>query len=157
MAQKYRQRGYREDERRDERDRDRDDRDRRGPAPRAISPEQKAQIRSLRKATDREANEVVRCPNCGRNVENTGLFGKDTRCPNCSSDLRCCRTCTHFDAGARWECRAPVEVRVTDKSSANECPRFEPRLVLDATGRRSAPRGGGPVDPRSAFENLFKR
>jgi hypothetical protein len=155
MSQKYRHRGYRDGDWKDERERER--RGRHEPPPRAISPEQRAQIRSLRKATDREAREVVRCPNCGRNVENTGLFTTDTRCPNCSSDLRCCRTCTHFDTGARWECRAPIETRVSNKSKANECPRFEPRLVLDATGKRTPPVNRGPVDPRTAFENLFKR
>lgn len=153
MSQKYRHRGYRENERRDERERGRD---RGTPPPRAISPEQRAQIRSLRKATDRETQEVVRCPTCGRNVENTGRITRDTRCPNCSADLRCCRTCTHFDSGARWECRARIEVRVPDKTRANDCPQFEPRLQLDATGRRSNLRSG-PVDPRTAFENLFKR
>jgi len=155
MSQKYRHRGYRDADWKDDRDRDR--REKRDPPPRAISPEQKAQIRTLRKATDREAQEVVRCPNCGRTVENRGAISRDTRCPNCSAELRCCRTCTHFDAGARWECRAPIEVRVENKSAANDCPRFEPRLVLDATGRRSNPNRGGPVDPRTAFENLFKR
>ena len=154
MSQKYRHRGYRESERRDDRERERSEK--REPLPRAISPEQKAQIRSLRKATDREAQEVVRCPTCGKNVDYAGRFTQDTRCPSCSADLRCCRTCTHFDTGARWECRAPIEVRVTDKIKANTCDRFEPRLQLDATGRRSAKRGG-PVDPRTAFENLFKR
>jgi DNA-directed RNA polymerase subunit RPC12/RpoP len=154
MSQKYRHRGYRESEREDDRERER--RDRREPPPRAISPEQRAQIRSLRKATDREAQEVVRCPTCGRNVENTGRFTRETRCPGCSADLRCCRTCAHFDSGARWECRAPIEARVENKTKANDCARFEPRLQLDATGRRSSERGG-PVDPRTAFENLFKR
>lgn len=154
MSQKYRHRGYRESERRDDRERERQEH--REPLPRAISPEQKAQIRSLRKATDREAQEVVRCPTCGRNVDYTGRFTRDTRCPKCSADLRCCRTCTHFDSGTRWECRADIEERVPDKIKANDCPKFEPRLQLDATGRRSSGRSG-PVDPRTAFENLFKR
>jgi len=157
MSQKYRHRGYRDNEWSDDRERgERGGETRREPPPRAISPEQKAQIRSLRRATDREAREVVRCPTCGRNVENTGAFSRDTRCPNCSAELRCCRTCTHFDTGARWECRAPIEERVGDKTRANDCPKFEPRLVLDATGKRSSARTG-PVDPRTAFENLFKR
>jgi hypothetical protein len=53
-------------------------------------------------------------------------------------------------------------VQVPDKIGANPCDRFEPRLVLDATGRRSVrPAGdngnGSPGDPRAQFENLFKR
>ncbi len=149
MAMKYRQRGYRESERRDERDRDQ------RPRAQPLSPEQRAQVRALRHATDREAAEVVRCPTCGRNVQAFGAITKDTHCPHCRADLHCCRTCLHFDSGARWECRADIAERVPDKGRANDCPKFEPRLVLDATGKRvNAPRSD---DPKSMFESLFKR
>lgn len=153
---KYRQRGYRESDQRD-RDRDRDRSPRKPPAQRALSPEQQPQIRSLRRATDRNAREVVRCPNCGRNVEQHGAIGPETRCPGCRASIRCCRTCRHFDTGARFQCRATIEERVPDKNSANRCPQFLPRLVLDSTGKRSAPAAGASNDPKAAFENLFKR
>ena len=44
-----------------------------------------------------------------------------------------------------------------DKGKVNNCPKYEPRLVLDATGRRTADRTRGSDDPKAAFENLFKR
>ena len=45
-----------------------------------------------------------------------------------------------------------------DKGKANQCRQFQPRLVLDVTGRRSAPKSGGKSnDPRAQFESLFKR
>jgi len=156
MAMKYRQRGYRDGDYRDERE-SRVNGDDRPALPRALSPEQRSQIRSLRHATDREAREVVRCATCGRNVEHFGAITRESHCPHCSAALHCCRTCTHFDTGARWECRKPVEVRVESKGTANDCSSFEPRLVLDATGRRSGGSARGPSDPKAAFENLFKR
>ena len=108
-----------------------------------------------RHAIDREANEVVRCPNCGRSGDS--VIATDTRCTHCAAPLHCCRTCKHFDSGARYQCRAPIETAVGDKTKANTCGKHAPRLVLDVTGRRSAGRSGGGNDPRSQFENLFKR
>lgn len=147
MSQKYRQRGYRESEREEER--------RPKPAPQ-LTPEERAQQRALRHAVSREANEVVRCHNCGRGVHGFGTITPETACPNCSAPLHCCRSCRHFDTSARWECRAEIPERIGDKNRANSCAAYEARLVLDATGKRtSAPAASG--DPKSAFENLFKR
>lgn len=151
MDRKYRQRGYQ--------DSGRDDRAR-GPAPQAprkpLTPEEKAQLRGLRHATQREANEVLRCPDCGRNIQAFGAVGFDSTCPHCNAPLHTCRACRHFDSSARWECRAPITERVTDKGKPNSCPSYEARLVLDATGKRTGGSSSGG-DPKSQFENLFKR
>lgn len=149
MSMKYRQRGYRDSER--------DDRDRHKPPPaKPLTPEERAQQRALKHAVAREANEVIRCPNCGRNVQALGAITAETRCPHCAAALHCCRSCRHFDTSARWECRQQIPERVADKGKANTCAFFEARLVLDATGKRT---GGttGSGDPKSQFENLFKR
>lgn len=155
MAPKYRHRGYRDNERDDDREPRRQGSGGGAPHQKALSPEQRSQMRGLRVATDREAREVVRCPNCGKNVESTGPIASGSNCPHCRAALHCCRTCMHFDSGARWECSAAIEERVGDKNAGNSCPSFDARLVLDATGKRSGSRG--PSDPRSQFENLFKR
>jgi hypothetical protein len=106
----------------------------------------------------REANEVMRCPNCGRNVAAFGAVGFESLCPHCVAPLHACRSCRHFDTSARWECRATIAAPVPEKSKANTCTQFEARLVLDATGKRASPAtGGGGNDPKSQFENLFKR
>ena len=115
------------------------------------------QKKSLRHAIDREAHEVVRCHNCGRNTDGVGAIGLDTRCMHCTAPLHCCRTCRHFDSGARHQCRAPIETAVGNKNEANQCGHYSPRLVLDVTGRRSGKGRSGGGDPRSQFENLFKR
>ena len=117
------------------------------------------QKKSLRNAIDRDANEVIRCPNCGRNSDPGNAITKDSYCFNCQAPLHCCRTCKNFDSGARFQCRAPIEAAVGDKNKGNECSHYTPRMVLDVTGRRSvkSPTGRASNDPRSQFENLFKR
>src|SRR5262245_826987 len=151
MSMKYRQRGYRDSERGD-RDRERP---KAPPAP-LLTPEERAQQRALKHAVSREANEVVRCPNCGRNVQALGAITAETRCPHCAAALHCCRSCRHFDTSARWECRQPIPQRIPDKGATNDCTFFEARLVLDATGKRTSTAASGD-DPKSQFENLFKR
>ena len=153
MDRKYGHKGYQESSR-DDRDRDR----KREPIT-PLTPEERAQQRSLRHAVQREANEVLRCPNCGKNVPASGAVSQETRCPHCASPLHACRACRHFDSSARWECRAPIAAPVADKSKANDCASFTARLVLDATGKRSGTSGasGASHDPKSQFENLFKR
>ena len=149
MERKYGHKGYQESSR--------EDRDRpRTPAPRPLTPEERAQQRSLRHAVAREANEVLRCPNCGRDVPASGAVGMESRCPHCAASLHACRACRHFDTGARWECRAAITAPVAEKSKANNCTLFEARLVLDATGKRTGS-SGTSNDPKSQFENLFKR
>jgi len=150
MDRKYGHKGY-QDSSRDDRDRDRA---RKPVTP--LTPEERAQQRSLRHAVQREANEVLRCPNCGKNVPASGAVSYETRCPHCGSSLHACRACQHFDSSARWECRAEIAAPVTDKSKANSCPSFAARLVLDASGKRTGPSGAGS-DPKSQFDSLFKR
>jgi hypothetical protein len=151
LSRKYRQPGYQDSSRDDDRGGGRSDAPRR-----ELSREERIQKKSMRHAIDREANEVVRCPNCGRNGDSA--IGADTRCNHCAAPLRCCRTCKQFDTGARFQCRAPIESALGDKNKANSCTHYTPRLVLDVTGRRSPKgRNGGGTDPRSQFESLFKR
>jgi hypothetical protein len=150
MSRKYRHQGYQ--------DNDRDDgRSRRPQQPRQkLSTEERIQKRSLRHATDPAANEVIRCHQCGRNIQHFGTIKSDSACPNCHAPLHCCRACSHFDVQARWQCRAEIEGPVGDKAKVNQCALYEPRVVLDVTGRRSGT-PQGPGGPREAFDNLFKR
>jgi len=150
VARKYRQSGYMES--------GRDDRQRRRQAPakkKPLTPEEKAQLRGLRHATAREAAEVVRCPQCGTNVQAVGVMTAETTCPQCNASLHCCRACTHFDSAVRWECRVEITEHIADKLKANPCPLYNPRLVLDSTGKRVKTQDSN--DPRSLFDNLFKR
>ncbi len=150
MNRKYRQRGYMEGDREEPR--------KKAPASRGpLTPEERARRRGLRHAVERDAREVLRCHVCGRNAPGLGAIVHDTVCPHCSAPLHCCRSCAHFDSAARWECRTEPPERVADKGKANRCPVYSPRLVLDATGKRSSSPRGKPDDAREAFESLFKR
>ena len=155
MSRKYRHQGYQDGDRND-----RDDRGGpRGPqAPRPkLSMEERIQKKSLRVATDRAAKGVIRCHQCGRNIQDFGEISEKSTCPSCHAPLHCCRACRSFDVQARWQCRAEIDAAVGDKAKANECAAFEPRIVLDSTGRRSGTPQGSSGGPREAFDNLFKR
>ena len=155
MSPKYRHRGYMDSDSRDERD----SRKSSNRQYQQLTMEEKIQRRSIRKATDRNANEVVRCHSCGHNVQDYAPITAQSVCPKCTVPLRCCRACTHFDSAARWQCRADIEKAVGDKNAVNKCTQYGPRLVLDFTGRRnSGGNGRGPKsnDPRSQFEDLFR-
>jgi hypothetical protein len=152
MNRKYRQQGYMDSER--DGDRSRPKSTQRKP----LTKEERIQRKSLRHAIDREAKEVLRCHVCGRGIFDFGKIGKSSACPHCNAMLHCCRTCAHFDSAARWQCRAEIAEAVADKNKANDCTPYNPRLVLDSTGRRSTKPGSDKSgDPRSQFENLFKR
>lgn len=157
MSRKYRLPGYQDS------GGDESKRERRPPPSNDLTPEERIQRRSLRHATAREANEVIRCHQCGRNIQNFGTIAAETTCPHCNTPLHCCRTCRHFDSAARWQCRAEIEQAVTDKNKANDCGHYAPRVVLDTTGRRSgsgsgiASGNGASGGPKEQFESLFKR
>lgn len=150
MSRKYRQPGYQDSDREDQRAPPR------RPPDNNLTPEERIHRRSLRHATAREANEVIRCHQCGRNIQDFGTITSETACPHCNVPLHCCRACRFFDVSARWQCRAEISEAIGDKGKGNSCPRYEPRIVLDTTGRRSDPRQG-PCDPKEQFESLFKR
>jgi DNA-directed RNA polymerase subunit RPC12/RpoP len=152
MSRKYRQHGYQDSGPKETQP------ERRPPQSDGLSTEERLQRKSLRHATAREANEVIRCHQCGRHVQNSGAITRDTRCPDCSAELHCCRTCRHFDSAARWQCRAEITQAVGDKGKGNDCPQYMARLVLDATGRRSdSTAARDPSGPKAQFESLFKR
>ncbi len=141
---KYRQRGYRESEKSSDKER------------RTPSEPRPPQDRSLRHMMERSATLIVRCHQCSADAGPIETLTPQSTCGQCGAALHCCRNCAHFDTGARWECRAPIEQPVLDKTAANECALFKPNTVLDATGRRAGgPSSGG--DARAAFDALFKK
>jgi hypothetical protein len=136
---KYRQRGYKDSEREDRPERPRGPKKPRGP----------------REVYTREANTVWRCADCGHQMPVPASVPSSETCPSCSRPLHSCRNCTHFDTSARFECKEPIPAPVRSKNQANECDRFAPAVVLDATGRRTST--AGPTDARAAFDALFKK
>jgi len=141
-----------------DRDRDRDrERERREHAP-PQRPDlgNDEQVRRLKRAMERSAAEVVRCQKCGHQQSSEVAFiGPKTTCDKCGTFLHSCRHCVHFDPSSRFQCRKPVSAAIGDKWSANECTVFEPRLVLDATGKRLG--GQTAQNAKSLFDSLFKK
>jgi len=99
---------------------------------------------------------AFKCARCGRDLVSLEV-AFDTTCPGCRSPLHSCSNCTFFDTGARFECRKDLEARVESKTRANECPHFQPKAVRDLKVKVSEGGGGGPKDPRAAFDALFKK
>jgi predicted RNA-binding Zn-ribbon protein involved in translation (DUF1610 family) len=46
-------------------------------------------------------------------------------CPNCGSDIHCCRNCHHYDENLSSKCKEPESPWVGDRSAQNMCPFFE--------------------------------
>lgn len=114
------------------------------------------QVRRLKRATDPSAQQVLRCQRCGQQeVADAAFVGPRTACSSCGTPLRSCKHCRHFDPKARFQCRKPIDEPVKDKWAANSCPSYEPRLVLDSTGRRAGQKAR--QDPKAAFDALFKK
>lgn len=53
------------------------------------------------------------------------MVGRKDSCPNCLSDIRCCKMCLFYDPKAYNECRESSADRITDKEKANFCDYFK--------------------------------
>lgn len=91
---------------------------------------------------------VMRCHACGSEIYKTDV-AKDDTC-SCGADLHSCVNCRHFDPSATFECRKPIEERISKKTKRNDCDLYEPKLVQEF---ESGPRKDD--DARAAFDNLF--
>ena len=102
--------------------------------------------------------EVLRCSMCGTFVPPPVEIALESTCPKCRADLRSCKNCRNFDSGAQFECTQPIPERITKKDVRNECDFFMPRTSIE---RETHDNGGSVVgrvlDPRAAFDNLFKK
>jgi hypothetical protein len=91
------------------------------------------------------------CWKCGASLAGKLLpLSRLDTCPSCRSDLHVCRLCRHYDAHRSGQCRELAAERVADKTRANDCGWFVPRL--------EAYKGGGAVmaqASRSALDALF--
>jgi hypothetical protein len=92
------------------------------------------------------------CHHCGSEIKiERRRVGRADECPDCSSDLHCCLNCANYDTGAHNRCREPQSDWVSDRERANFCDFFLPNAAT-ASGT-----SGSRLDPRSAFDSLFKK
>lgn len=50
---------------------------------------------------------------------------KNRLCPNCGSDIHCCRNCVLYDEALSSKCKEPESPWIRDRSVLNTCPYFE--------------------------------
>jgi hypothetical protein len=151
---KYRQRGYQDTDRERERPRQ-------GPQERPPGPPKGAQRDGPRRMQMPGFQEVLRCSLCGALIPPPLEISAESQCPKCRADLHTCKNCRYFDTGAQFECTQPIPARITKKDIRNNCQYFMARTSIERETRDS---GGSSstgvnrsVDPRSAFDNLFKK
>jgi hypothetical protein len=95
---------------------------------------------------------VVKCSACGSRLSTEDPIEYASQCPKCNSDLHCCRNCVNFNPTARFECAEPIPNRISPKHTRAQCEFFRIRETVEKITTSNS----GAVDPRDAFENLFK-
>ncbi len=96
----------------------------------------------------------VSCFKCSAPYEYSAQtpIGRSQTCSKCSSDLRVCKNCRHYDQAARWECREEIQDAVREKERANYCDFFQPREGVATASVMSA-----KEDLLKKAEALFKK
>lgn len=95
---------------------------------------------------------VFRCRVCGEKQPFSQQVPLEAACFKCKAALHSCAHCAFFDTSAPNECLKPVATRVANKSAANACQLFAPRLVQEFASEEPSSK-----DPRAAFEALFRK
>ena len=65
------------------------------------------------------------CFQCGREWTLQNLPGRRDVCPDCDTDLRCCRNCKHYDPAVAHQCRERRAEPVPETDKANYCEYFD--------------------------------
>lgn len=140
MSRKYRQPGYQDNDRqREERPRYQPKTSREGP----------------RSPVMPGFHQVLRCAMCGATLPpNFTDITVSSQCPKCGAALHTCKNCVFFDPAGRYECTQPIPERIAPKDARNTCEFFEARTAVEKeTTSITQP----PLDPREAFERLFRK
>lgn len=91
------------------------------------------------------------CHHCRGELKVEAYISRTDECPHCGADTHCCLNCENYDPYAHNKCREPQAEWVTDREKANFCDFFIPNKLTATGAAKSA------ADPRSAFDNLFKK
>lgn len=82
---------------------------------------------------------------------------KNRLCPNCGSDIHCCRNCIHFDEDSTEKCKEPNSPWVRDRATQNSCPFFEFRPAAEAKQKKEAANADSEAErAKEAFRALFR-
>ena len=91
------------------------------------------------------------CWKCGASLEALSLpLRRLDVCKACNSELHVCRHCVEYDTRVAKHCREPTAEEVRDKTQANFCDHFKPKV-----GAYIAPNTAEVDASRAALEALF--
>src|SRR5688500_15472385 len=82
---------------------------------------------------------------------------KNRLCPNCGSDIHCCKNCIHYDESLSAKCREPNSPWIRDRGAQNNCSFFEHRPADKAHAATSSPEVTSEAEKaKEAFCALFR-
>lgn len=92
------------------------------------------------------------CHFCGRELPEGERVYRSTTCAACGRDLKICRNCRFYSAGAHGDCLETISDPVADKERANFCEFFQFR---DSKPGPGAPGREKPAKAKDDFRRLF--
>ena len=100
-------------------------------------------------------HQVLRCALCGTSFPpDFTEITVSSRCPKCGADLHTCKNCVFFDPASRFECTQSISERIARKDVKNSCRYFQAQTAVEKETTAATQQ---PLDPRQAFERLFKK
>lgn len=76
------------------------------------------------------------CWSCGTRLDDVPLpISRTANCPDCYTELHCCRMCIDYDPGVADGCRDDRADPPHNKEGVNFCEFFRPRSGLEAVGK----------------------
>ena len=87
-----------------------------------------------------------------------GVQLKNRLCPNCGSDIHCCKNCVHYNEELSAKCDEPNSPWVRDRGTINNCPFFEFRHTSDSAEKKkqAAEASNEAEQAKEAFRALFR-
>ena len=87
----------------------------------------------------------------------TEIQNKNRLCPQCGSDLHCCKNCVHYDEASSAKCREPNSEWVADRAALNSCPFFEFGTVSNRPAETGNAESNAEAErAKEAFRALFR-
>lgn len=96
------------------------------------------------------------CHYC-RTAVSADVLRRHRLCPQCGSDLHCCRNCEHFDPASATPCREPDSPWVANRETENQCGYFEFRRGAPTEAPSRSPEEANQAEiAKRAFAALFR-
>lgn len=85
------------------------------------------------------------------------LQKKNRMCPNCGSDIHCCKNCVQYDENLSSKCKEPNSPWMRDRGTQNSCSYFEFRSSNAAAAQSQNPDHSTEAErAKEAFRALFR-